>query len=424
MTLDVSTRIPLTFHGTSFALADIDSFTGDERIPLLSGGSSIAVVDARANGGSARVPLLSGTGDEGASCSLDDLMNFVVPSASPFEFTVLSSPEGLSNANVSSISNDHAETGFPLIGGYALDGENKAQPLVWKYDGSDWTVATLSLPDGMTSGKIMAVSRNGTLGLGSAAADSGGQPVIWIIDTGESDLISLPEGYTEGAASGIDLSLTMAVGHGTDADGLMHALVWVDGDPTDLGSAEGFRYSAYAIDDEGTLILGTKDDGDPTNSVPVIWLVDDGPVFGDPIELALPEGVTHMGTVAFAMSASGLIIVAPDGDDPTNVVVWNAASVALVSEATGVVAPIAGAAEALPTGLSQSSLLLALVFTEDAISSGLYDTIGGEPLLVLPQPEEGGPYGGVALTTGEAFFVAANKLGEGGGAGVWRYVGP
>lgn len=225
-------RIPLTGHGLSFAIKDVDDFTGNERMPLISDGASMSVLDARTNGGPQRIPLASGTSDEGTWCTADDIKNWGTEGGGdePWTLTVLGLTEGFVSAVALNISN----TG--IIVGAAIDAEERTRAVWWDEDNLMHVFGEMTSEVTSTA---YGISRDGlyACGYGRKAFTDQSVPLVWDMSAPDDPPVELvlPDGFDQGAARMIgNTAGIFFIAGNTTVGGFQQPTVFSGADLTDL----------------------------------------------------------------------------------------------------------------------------------------------------------------------------------------------
>lgn len=387
-----STRIPLTAHGVSFPLRDIDKYVGNERIPLLSGGMSVKVTDARSNGGvDKRIPILPANGPEGGWCTADDLMNYTAPQWTATALAPLVATHGTTVLAAS-------DTGKAV--GIAKNGSDIAMPAIWALATPATTPVNLGLGSvpSATHGSAQGIDRQANIAVGSIDTAGAYVPVLWKLKAANAVVtLGLPADWTagRGIAAAVVGTFWTIVGNGVADDDSDHALLWtIDNGGsvvvTDLGLGK-----ALAISDDGHLVLGADDSGNMA-----LWTITAGTP-SDPV-------VSDRAFDPIGMSGDGLSIVGYGGP---GVYLVEASTQAAMLATDPVLLPFKdGSGDVVSPILycPTSGLFRTFGYWSDGGDDTLTERMHDGTLMTLPPLVDGTDYH-AAFTTSDGNTVVGNK---------------
>lgn len=246
---------------------------------------------------------ISGNGSVVVGAGRNFSTNFVAYRWSgPGTYESLGVPSGYDRSWAVGVSGDGS-----VIAGRAEFGVtgNIGQAFRWT-EGGGFQMLGVTRPGQHGFSQSMGVSRDGSTVVGISHG-SNTQAFIWTTALGMQELSALPTSTSTGAI-GVNFDGRIVVGSSTVGD-FTRAVMWVDGQITDLGIPAGFNLSgAAAVNDSGTVVIGVLSANN--QAVAAIWTPARGM---EPLSnylafhgVSVPAGITLRECTA--VSANGMVI--------------------------------------------------------------------------------------------------------------------
>lgn len=205
-----------------------------------------------------------------------------------------------------------SETGSVVVGYSALD-QTLSQTLAFRWTQAGGLQSLGFARPGHHHSEALGVSADGSRVVGLSYGGDESDAFVWTSTTGMTSLPTLPGAVTT-LANAINADGNIIVGAADN-----NAVMWVNGQISDLGLAPGYALSyARAVSEDGSVVVGQVLNGQPSSVTAGIWSAGSG---WQPLEsyllsigVTLPSGVDLRN--ATSISRDGRIIVGYTSTSP------------------------------------------------------------------------------------------------------------